>query len=114
MSPRMIVQLPDGNQIWFGDQPDAGGLREVARAAGPKTTSYEKFEAALGSLGTLVTAMEHAIGHMMRRPDKVTVELGASLNGDCRLWIASGHAGADFKITLTWDHPPAEPAPKTA
>jgi len=37
---------------------------------------------------------------MANRPDKVEMEFGASLSGDCDLWIVSGEGKADFKVKL--------------
>lgn len=107
MSPRMLIELPQGNKIYFGAAEPERGLREVARTAKIPTASVEKFQAALGSLGTLVAALEAAVGGMARRPDKVEIELGASLTGECDLWVVSGNATADFKVTLAWDRPQA-------
>jgi hypothetical protein len=38
------------------------------------------------------------------------MEFGATLSGDCDLWIVSGHGEAEFKVTLSWD---ADPKPST-
>jgi len=107
MSPRMLVELPGGNKIYFGAAAPERGLREAARAVTIPTVSAEKFHAALGSLGALVAALEAAVGNMARRPDKVEIELGASITGECDLWVVSGNATADFKVTLAWDSPHA-------
>jgi hypothetical protein len=40
---------------------------------------------------------------MAHRPDKVEMEFGASLSGDCDLWIVSGEGKADFKVKLAWN-----------
>ncbi len=111
MPPRMIVELPGGNKILFGDQEPDTGLAEVAVAEAVQTASAETFQAALGTLAELVGALETAVGRMVRRPDKVQIELGASLSGKCDLWVVSGNAAADFKVTLAWDRPPAAPPP---
>ncbi len=107
MSPRMIVELPTGNKIFFGGQEPDTGLAEVAFAGDVQTAGAEAFQAALGTLAELVGALEAAVGRMVRRPDKVEIALGASLSGKCDLWVVSGNAAADFKVTLAWDSPHA-------
>ncbi len=111
MTPRMIVELPGGNKLYFAGQEQGRGLREAAVAATVQTASAETFQAALGTLAELVGALETAVGRMVRRPDKVQIELGASLSGKCDLWVVSGNAAADFKVTLAWDRPPAAAVP---
>ena len=53
----------------------------------------------MGSLGDLVKVLEESVGNLPKRPDKVDLEFGASLKGDCDLWIVRGegdnHAAAD-------------------
>ena len=114
MPPRMIVELPGGNKILFGDQEPDTGLTEVAIAGAVQTASAETFQAALGTLAQLVGALEEAVGRMARRPDKVEIALGASLSGKCDLWVVAGNAAADFKVTLAGDRPPDAPPPTPA
>jgi hypothetical protein len=64
--------------------------------------SADKFKAALGSLASLVEALEASVGRMPHRPSKVEMEFGASLSGDCDLWVVSGEGKADFKVKLAW------------
>ena len=71
-------------------------MADIARISG------DKFKDALGSLGALVAALEQSVGHLAQRPDKVEVEFGATLSGDCNLWIVSGKGEAEFKVTLSW------------
>ena len=56
----------------------------------------------LGSLAGLVAALEESVGNMAHRPDKVEMEFGAALSGDCDLWVVSGEGKADFKVKLAW------------
>jgi hypothetical protein len=42
------------------------------------------------------------IGKMVSRPEKVEMEFGAKLSGECDLWIVSGNADAEFDVTLSW------------
>ena len=97
----MIVELPSGAKIHFGDEPPTG-LSEVGVAEDIAKITSEKFKAALGSLAGLVAALEDSVGQMVHRPDKVEMEFGASLSGDCDLWVVSGEGKADFKVKLAW------------
>jgi hypothetical protein len=101
MSAQMIVELADGAKIHFGREPETG-LSEVGIAEDIAKVTGEKFKAALGSLASLVAALEVSVGQMPHRPDKVEMEFGASLSGDCDLWVVSGEGKADFKVKLAW------------
>jgi hypothetical protein len=98
----MIVEFPAGNKVLFGGRGPESGLSDVGIADEVAKVTGEKFKAALGSLADLVTALEHSVGHMANRPDKVEMEFGASLSGDCDLWIVSGEGKAEFKVKLAW------------
>lgn len=102
MSARMIVELPSGQKVFFGQRRDEIGLAEVGRADRIIAASGERFAAALGALGDLVSTLEQSVGKMVRRPDKVEMEFGATLSGECDLWIVSGEGEAEFKVSLTW------------
>ncbi len=101
MSARMIVELPDGAKIGFSDEP-ATGLSEVGIGEEIAKVTADKFKAALGSLAGLVAALEDSVGKLANRPDKIEMEFGASLSGDCDLWVVSGEGKADFKVKLAW------------
>ena len=47
--------------------------------------------------------LETSVGRMSAKPDKVEMEFGAKISGDCDLWIVSGEGEADFRVTLSWD-----------
>jgi Trypsin-co-occurring domain 1 len=102
MSARMIVEFPAGNKVLFGGRAPDTGLAEVGIADDIVKVPGEKFKAALGSLADLVATLEHSVGNMAHRPDKVEMEFGASLSGDCDLWIVSGEGKAEFKVKLAW------------
>ena len=97
----MIVELPDGAKIHFGRELETG-LSEVGIAEDIARASAEKFKVALGALASLVAALEASVRQMPHRPDKVEMEFGASLGGDCDLWVVSGEGKADFKVKLAW------------
>jgi hypothetical protein len=98
----MIVEFPDGAKVYFGDKP-ATGLGEAGIGEKFTTVGGEKFKAALGSLASLVAALEESVGKMTRRPDEIEMEFGASLTGDCNLWVVAGEGKAEFKVKLAWN-----------
>lgn len=102
MSVRMIVELSEGNKVLFGGQFSEIGLSEVGLGDDISRVSREKFKAALGSLVDLVNTLEDSIGRMAQRPHQVEMEFGASLSGDCTLWVVSGEGKAEFKVKLKW------------
>ena len=101
MSARMIVEMSDGHKVLFG-AGDEAGLAEVGVADNVAKATGEAFKKALGSLAELVKMLEKSVGEMPKRPDKVEMEFGAKISGDCDLWIVSGEGEADFKVTLSW------------
>jgi Trypsin-co-occurring domain 1 len=102
MAKTMIVTLPSGNKVLFG-APPKGGLHEVSAKDKLIETSGSTFEKALGSLGELVAVLEKSVGALEKRPSKIEMEFGATLSGECDLWIVSGHGEAEFKVTLSWE-----------
>jgi hypothetical protein len=103
MPAQMVVELPGGNKVVFGGSGRDTGLSEAAFGEAVAKATGEKFKAALGALADLVAVLEGSLGEMARRPDKVEMEFGASLTGDCNLWIVSGEGQAEFKVTLAWE-----------
>src|SRR5690349_10392944 len=102
MANTMIVQLPSGKKLLFG-APGRGGLHEVSLADKLTETASGQFESALGTLGELVGVLEETVRGLAHRPGKVEMEFGATLSGDCDLWIVSGKGEAEFKVTLSWE-----------
>jgi Trypsin-co-occurring domain 1 len=102
MPARMLVELPAGKKIFLGGQGAELGLAEIGLGGDVARVSSETFKGALGSLAELVAMLEGSVGHMAHRPDKVEMEFGATFGGDCNLWIVSGKAEAEFKVTLSW------------
>lgn len=45
--------------------------------------------------------MEETVGALPNRADGIKMEFGASLTGECDLWIVSGDTKAEFEVTLT-------------
>lgn len=110
MSARMVVELPDGNKILFGGKGTETGLSEVSVRGDIAKATGEQLKAALGSLSGLVEALEQSVLRLARRPDKIEMEFGASLTGECDLWIVSGEGQAEFKVTLAWEKQDRGPA----
>jgi hypothetical protein len=82
MSTQTIVELPEGKKLYFGGDAKTG-LSEVAAKGKIARVTTEQFKSALGSLGELVKILEESVGTMPKRPDKVEMEFGASLKGEC-------------------------------
>ena len=101
MTARMIVELPDGHKVLIGE-PEGGAMGEIGFTDDVARKTKEQFKAALGSLAGLVKAMEETVGALPNRPDGIKMEFGASLTGECDLWIVSGDTEAEFEVTLTW------------
>lgn len=102
MAKTMIVTLPSGNKVLFG-AAQRGGLHEVSLKDKLVETSSGMFEKALSSLGELVGVLERSVGALEKQPTKVELEFGATLSGDCDLWVVSGEGEAEFKVTLSWE-----------
>ena len=105
MASTMKIELPDGNTLLFGS-PKSGGLREISRLDDLPSATADKFAKAMRSLGGLVQVLEEQVASLAKRPSCVEIEFGASLSGECDLWIVSGKGEAEFKVTLKWDAPP--------
>jgi hypothetical protein len=102
MPARMVIELPAGHKVFFGGQGSETGLSDVGLDDRVVAATSGKFKSALGSLADLVAALEESVGKMLRRPDKVEMEFGATLTADCDLWIVSGEGEAALKVTLSW------------
>jgi Trypsin-co-occurring domain 1 len=103
MPAQMVVELPNGSKVLFGGKGTTRGLSEVGIGDDIATATGARFKQALGSLAELVAVLEQSVGKMVHRPNKVEMEFGASLSGECDLWIVSGDAEAEFKVKLSWD-----------
>jgi hypothetical protein len=103
MPAQMVVELPGGSKVLFGGKGTTKGLSEVGIADEVAKATSDSFKAALGSLADLVDLLEQTVGKMARRPEKVEMEFGASLSGECDLWIVSGEGEAEFKVKLCWE-----------
>lgn len=91
MSKPTIIELPEGKKLYFGGDAKTG-LSEVSAKGKIARVTTEQFKSALGSLGELVKILEDSVGTMPKRPDKVEMEFGASLKGECDLWIVWARA----------------------
>lgn len=103
MTTLMIAELSEGKKLYFGGGGAETGLADISAADKIVETTSEAFKSALGSLGELVKILEESLGIELKRPDKVEMEFGASLKGDCNLWIVSGEGEAEFKVKLLWE-----------
>jgi hypothetical protein len=103
MAARTIVELPDGSKVLIGGRGPETGLSNVSVPDDIAKAAFERFKGALNSLGGVVAALEQSVNKLERRPKKIEIEFGASLTGDCNLWIVSGEGEAEFKVKLGWD-----------
>ncbi len=102
MVAEIVVELPGGNKIFFGEVAGQAGLVEAARMEDIAHETADKLKAALGSLGELVGMLQESIARMPKRPDRIEMSFGASLSGKCDLRVVSGQGEAEFKVTLGW------------
>ena len=102
MAGTMKIELANGNTVLFG-APAKGGLQEISLRDSLPSGSAAQFEKAMSSLGGLVEMLEKQVAALAKRPSSVEIEFGASLSGECDLWIVSGHGEAEFKVTLKWE-----------
>jgi len=101
MSARMVVELPEGQKIYFGGRGGAG-LSEVSFADDVAKASAASFEKGLMTLAALFDRLDAAMAKSAKRPDTVELSFKASLTGECDLWIVSGEGAAEFSVTVTW------------
>lgn len=102
MPDTITVRFASGNTVQFGSR-EGGGLRPVGVRDSVAERAADTFDRALGALGDVVARLEAAIGGLERRPDGVEVEFSASLRGNADLWVVSGDAEAEFRVTLRWE-----------
>ena len=102
MSAQMVIELTNGNKLLFGGRGVVKGLSELAVGEQTAIATTGDFHAALANLADLVGMLEQTVGRLPKRPDKVEMQFGVSLSGECDLWIPSGAGEAEFKVTLTW------------
>jgi hypothetical protein len=96
----MVIELANGDKVWFGGS--STGPQEISRLGDMARATGERFSAALGQLGQVVEILHNAVERLPKKPEKVEIELRASLSSECNLWIVSGDGEAEFKVTLAW------------
>ena len=101
MPARMVIELESGDKVLFGGS--GTGPQEIGRLSDLAQATGQKFSAALGQLAQVVEILQNSIDRLPKKPDKVEIELRASLSSECNLWIVSGDGEAEFKVTLAWD-----------
>lgn len=92
--------LPSGATVEIENLPDtARGARNVAAGPSGPTPLAE----VLKPLGEVIDLVLDQLRAVVKKPDKVSVELGAALKGKSSLVIVSGETEATLKVTLTWE-----------
>ncbi len=109
MSKIIVIEEQSGRKVMFGDAGQIAGLKDVSLVKKVAKASGEQFEAALDALGSLIAKLERTVDAIPNRPSKVEIEFGASLTGDCDLWVVSGEGKAEFKVKLAWETRPLGP-----
>jgi len=100
MAAQMVIEFASGDKVLFGG--GSTGPQEIGRLGDVVKATGEKFKAALGQLGQVVEILHSAVEQLPKKPNKVEIELRASLSSECNLWIVSGDGEAEFKVTLAW------------
>jgi hypothetical protein len=100
MPARMMIELESGDKVLFGGS--GTGPQEISRLSDMAKATGQKFSDALGQLGQVVEILQNSVDRLAKKPDKVEIELRASLSSECNLWIVSGDGEAEFKVTLAW------------
>ncbi|OAI31405.1 hypothetical protein A1351_05075 [Methylosinus sp. R-45379] len=108
MSANIIIEAGEGRKIYFGGAEGPEGLESVGALDRAAKASADQFAKAMGSLSVLVEHLRSAVEAIPDRPQKVEIEFGASLTGDCDLWVVSGEGKAEFKVKLAWEKPKKE------
>ncbi|MFF5371868.1 CU044_2847 family protein [Streptomyces sp. NPDC013187] len=95
-------------------EADGDGLVRVARPG-------QVVARATRSLGEMVAAVRPVAQNvvdgfqgMTRRPDEISVEFGLALSAEADVVISSTSAQANFKVSLVWHRPSADPTGATA
>ena len=105
----------DGHETYTYTLP-SGATIEVENLAGPRRGAVDAspgrdkndplpIQKVLAPLGELVEVVFGQLKSAVRKPDKVTLELGAAFKGKTGLVIVSGEAQANLKVTLSWEKP---------
>ena len=100
----IVVEFGPGRKVLIGGTGRKVGLADVSAAKKIREMTVEGFKAAFQSLSDVIQVVQSSIGKLPK-PAKVELEFGAKLSGDCDLWVVSGDAEAEFKITVTWEDP---------
>jgi Trypsin-co-occurring domain 1 len=100
MPARMVIELESGDKVLFGGS--GTGPQEIGRLGNVAKATGQKFVGALGQLGQVVEILQNSVDQLAKKPDKIEIELRASLSSECNLWIVSGDGEAEFKVMLAW------------
>ena len=96
--------LPSGAVIAIENLGEARhGIHDVALF--PRDRGGVAFDSVLAPLGEVCESIVDKIRTSVKAPQKVTLELSASLKGKTGLVIVCGEAQGAIKLTLTWENP---------
>jgi hypothetical protein len=106
-NPEFITYtLPSGATIEVENIPERRrGPGEVSKKRKGESLPFDRVIAPIGEVAQLLF---EKLRSAVTAPDKVVVELGASLKGGASVVLVSGESQASIKVILTWDNKKAE------
>jgi hypothetical protein len=113
--PRRLVQydLESGGSIlvWsdtdnapLAGEPVTRGLRDVEGQIVER--AGRSFESALAQIEPAAETLIAQFRDLTHAPDEIEIEFGVSLHAQAGAIIAETSGDANFKVSLTWRHPP--------
>lgn len=89
------------------------GLVQVARPGEVVARATRSLGEMLGTVRPVAQNFVDGFRDMVHAPDEIGVEFGLSLSAEADVVISSTSAQANFKVSLVWHRPPADPATAT-
>ena len=96
-----ILELRTGESrilVEVDEMPGEDRMKKVA-ATGRLQEDFSKVSSALKDV---VESIEGQLDRLTRRPDEITLAMGAKFSGEADLWIVKGNAEANMTLTLKW------------
>jgi hypothetical protein len=92
------LKLAENTIVFVDVKPSRDGrLREVA-----DDKLQANFEKVSRSIRAIAESIDAQLESLIRRPDEMTIEMGAELKGEADLWIVTGEATGHIKVKMTW------------
>ncbi|KNB53958.1 CU044_2847 family protein [Streptomyces caatingaensis] len=103
---------PDVVRVEIADAGD--GLVQVARTGRVVARASRSLADMLAGIRPVAQHLVEGFRGMPDAPDEIGVEFGVSLSAEADVVISTTAAQANFKVSLTWNRPPAAGADTTA